>query len=202
MGSQRVGHDWETELKRCWGYLEHIVKHISEGNDIKFLVPQYKILGSVIITDCSQMAQCIGTNHMIKFYSPFGEWRISSNMPLHWSLEVKVLILLNTRRMWRISKYFLFHHKLYSNSFHGYWTLKMGTTSCKSLMGKGEESTKTTYLISRLRRQGLCHLFSLHHSSVGKESTCNAGDPSLIPGLGRSPGGGIGYHSIIPGISL
>ena len=30
-------------------------------------------------------------------------------------------------------------------------------------------------------------------SSVGKESTCNAGDPGLIPGLGRSPGGGIGY---------
>ena len=31
------------------------------------------------------------------------------------------------------------------------------------------------------------------HSSVGKESACNAGDRSLIPGLGRSPGEGIGY---------
>ena len=30
-------------------------------------------------------------------------------------------------------------------------------------------------------------------SSAGKESTCNAGDPSLIPGLGRSPGEGKGY---------
>ena len=30
-------------------------------------------------------------------------------------------------------------------------------------------------------------------SSVGKESTCNAGDPSLIPGSGRSPGEGLGY---------
>ena len=30
-------------------------------------------------------------------------------------------------------------------------------------------------------------------SSVGKESTCNAGDPSLIPGSGRSLGEGIGY---------
>ena len=30
-------------------------------------------------------------------------------------------------------------------------------------------------------------------SSVGKESTCNAGDPSSIPGWGRSPGEGIGY---------
>ena len=30
-------------------------------------------------------------------------------------------------------------------------------------------------------------------SSVGKESPCNAGDPVLIPGLGRSSGEGIGY---------
>ena len=30
-------------------------------------------------------------------------------------------------------------------------------------------------------------------SSVGKESTCNVGDPSLIPGSGRSTGEGIGY---------
>ena len=28
---------------------------------------------------------------------------------------------------------------------------------------------------------------------AGKESTCNAGDPSSIPGLGRSPGEGKGY---------
>ena len=27
-------------------------------------------------------------------------------------------------------------------------------------------------------------------SSAGKESACNAGDPSSIPGSGRSPGGG------------
>ena len=30
-------------------------------------------------------------------------------------------------------------------------------------------------------------------SSVGKESACNVGDLGLIPGLGRSPGGGKGY---------
>ena len=30
-------------------------------------------------------------------------------------------------------------------------------------------------------------------SSVGKESTCNAGDPSSIPGSGRSTGKGVGY---------
>ena len=30
-------------------------------------------------------------------------------------------------------------------------------------------------------------------SSVGKESACNAGNPSLIPGSGRLPGEGLGY---------
>ena len=29
--------------------------------------------------------------------------------------------------------------------------------------------------------------------SIGKESACNAGDPSSIPGSGRSAGEGIGY---------
>ena len=31
-------------------------------------------------------------------------------------------------------------------------------------------------------------------SSVGKESACSAGDPSSIPGLGRSTEEGIGYQ--------
>ena len=30
-------------------------------------------------------------------------------------------------------------------------------------------------------------------SSAGKESTCNAGDPDLVPESGRSAGEGIGY---------
>ena len=30
-------------------------------------------------------------------------------------------------------------------------------------------------------------------NSAGKESICNAGDPTSIPGLGRSTGEGIGY---------
>ena len=42
----------------------------------------------------------------------------------------------------------------------------------------------------------LIHKFNLGcfpDISVGKESACNEGDPSLIPGLGRSAGEGIGY---------
>ena len=34
-------------------------------------------------------------------------------------------------------------------------------------------------------------------SSDGKESACNSGDPGLIPGWGRSPGEGNGYHASV-----
>ena len=34
---------------------------------------------------------------------------------------------------------------------------------------------------------------SFPESSIGKEFACKAGDPSLIPGPGRSPGEVIGY---------
>ena len=36
-------------------------------------------------------------------------------------------------------------------------------------------------------------LWGFPDSSVGKESTCNVGDPSSTPGSGRSTGEGIGY---------
>ena len=39
----------------------------------------------------------------------------------------------------------------------------------------------------------MCVLMSSPGSSAGKESICNAGDPSSIPGLGRSSGERIGY---------
>ena len=42
----------------------------------------------------------------------------------------------------------------------------------------------------------ICYLglsLDFPNSSVGKESACDAGDPGLIPGLGRSAGEGIGY---------
>ena len=41
------------------------------------------------------------------------------------------------------------------------------------------------FLVMRILRSTL--------SSVGKESACNAGDPGLIPGSGKSPEEGTGY---------
>ena len=45
-------------------------------------------------------------------------------------------------------------------------------------------------------------LIGFPDSSVGKEYACNAGDPSLIPGLGRSHGEGLGYPLQYFGASL
>ena len=42
------------------------------------------------------------------------------------------------------------------------------------------------------RLMALIVLLGVSSSSVGKESACNAGDPGLIPGLGRSTGEGNG----------
>ena len=39
-------------------------------------------------------------------------------------------------------------------------------------------------------------------NSDGKESSCNAGDPGLIPGSGRSAGEGIGYPLQYSWVSL
>ena len=48
-------------------------------------------------------------------------------------------------------------------------------------------------MTERLNLTELNHHFGFPVSSAGKESACNAGDPSWIPGWGRSPREGIGY---------
>ena len=47
--------------------------------------------------------------------------------------------------------------------------------------------------ISGFINLGLRPFLGFPGSSAGKESTYNAGDPGLIPGLGRSIGEGIGH---------
>ena len=52
-----------------------------------------------------------------------------------------------------------------------------------------------------LKGQEIIHIY-FPHSSIGKESACNAGDPGSIPGLGRSTGEGIGYPLQYSWVSL
>ena len=44
----------------------------------------------------------------------------------------------------------------------------------------------------RKTSKNICNTYD-YDSSVGKESTCNAGDPGSIPGSGRSTREGTGY---------
>ena len=46
----------------------------------------------------------------------------------------------------------------------------------------------------KLKNLARFYVWGFPGSSAGKESACNAGDPSLILGSGRSPGEGIGYR--------
>ena len=60
---------------------------------------------------------------------------------------------------------------------------------CLECNSRGDFSTFTKkYNIIFQKMTFLENMFG----SVSKESTCNAGDLGLIPGLGRSPGGGHG----------
>ena len=52
---------------------------------------------------------------------------------------------------------------------------------------------KVTLLTCGIIHPGSVSALGFPDSSVGKESTCNAGDPASIPGLGRSAGEGKGY---------
>ena len=66
---------------------------------------------------------------------------------------------------------------------------------------RGRKESNTT------ERLPLTPTLGFPHSSAGKESARNAGDPGSIPGLGRSPGEGKGYPPSIlawrtPGIII
>ena len=60
-----------------------------------------------------------------------------------------------------------------------------------AIYGVAQSQTRLKRLSSSSSSTGLHRGFP--GGSAGKESTCNAGDLSSIPGLGRSPGEGNGY---------
>ena len=57
-----------------------------------------------------------------------------------------------------------------------------------------KEKCKPTLIVFRKKKGKIKYSKSMGFpcSSVGKESACNAGNPGLIPGSGRSPGKGNG----------
>ena len=61
-----------------------------------------------------------------------------------------------------------------------------------SLFQKQQQQQQPSSLIKEIPK----HILQVVSGSDCKESTWNAGDPGLIPGLGRSLGEGNGYSSI------
>ena len=58
---------------------------------------------------------------------------------------------------------------------------------------RNSASRSTSYWVHTHIYMNVCMCMGFPGSSAGKESTCNAGDPSSIPGSGRSTGKGIDY---------
>ena len=69
-------------------------------------------------------------------------------------------------------------------------TINWDREGCKyRFLNKGEIRS---LVLDIIKWRGLLNIQGFPSNSVGKESTCNAGDPSSIPGSGRSTGEGIG----------
>ena len=82
------------------------------------------------------------------------------------------------------------------NPSHEYSGLiSLGLTGWIFLLSKGLKSLLQHHSskASVLQCSAFCMVKHFPHSSVGKQSACNAGDPGSIPGLGRSAEEGIGY---------
>ena len=88
-----------------------------------------------------------------------------------------------------------------------FWSILQGDWEDKSINKHGSALEKKqlllisifdkffikTTLIPRHLYISYCACSGFPGSSAGKESSCNVGDPSSIPGLDRSPGEGLGY---------
>ena len=61
----------------------------------------------------------------------------------------------------------------------------------------GCKGAKTICNINNASGPGTANKCTVPHSSVGRESNCNSGDPGSIPGLGRRPVEGNATHSSI-----
>ena len=77
---------------------------------------------------------------------------------------------------------------LVGEKFHSSFSVKLGVNELSWRIGNGK--AQNVGIGFSLRE---CSLLDFPDSSVGEESTCNAGDPHSIPGSGRSARKGTGY---------
>ena len=72
------------------------------------------------------------------------------------------------------------------------WELVMDREAWRVVVPRAAKSQTQLSNWTELNVKDACCKLGFLNGSAGKESTCNARDPGSIPGLGRSPGGGLG----------
>ena len=85
-----------------------------------------------------------------------------------------------------------------------YWSFSFSIIPCKEIPGLisfrmywldllAVQGTLKSLLQHQNQKASICQCSGFPSGSDNKESVCNAGNPGLIPGLGRSPGEGNSY---------
>ena len=96
-----------------------------------------------------------------------------------WATSLSLSTFMHWRRKWQPTPVFLPGES-------------QGRRSLVGCSPWGRTESDTTEATWQAGRQALCICEFFPSSSGGKESACNAGNPALIPGSGRSPGEGNG----------
>ena len=124
---------------------------------------------------------------------------VSSRIVPHLPSFIFCCLLSMTLTFWKVSPVFLYWWLL------NRWKAWVRDQICPQLPPPSSFPPQGT-LVSVWRQFWLSHLrvlfTSVWNSSVAKESACNSGDAGLIPGLGKSPGEGIGYPLQCSWVSL
>ena len=94
----------------------------------------------------------------------------------------------------RVRANVIFFIKLHQVEFILYHFYHTHNTSQSSVSGGGAllHTVNQGSSLQMMVWATMCWHLGFHGGSKNKESTCNAGDEGLIPGSGRSPGGGHG----------
>ena len=129
---------------------------------------------------------------ILPFRKPFQGMKLSFwNNVKQWNIEFLLTSLESWLRVYvsvLTDRNLFFSLSLVQSLSHVWLFATPWTAVCQTSL-----SISNSWSLLKLMPIGWWYRPTIPDSSVGKESACNAGDPGLIPGPGRSSGEGIGY---------